>query len=62
MTDLNAEMINMLEDLEKQLIDLHEDFFETEHFEEAYGVSDAIDIIEQKINDLKGVYYDRSEI
>lgn len=33
---------------------MHEDFFETEHFDEAYGVSDSIDVIQQKINDLLG--------
>lgn len=49
-----ADMITLLEDIKEQLREMHEDFFETEHFDEAYGVSDSMDIIEQEINKLKG--------
>jgi len=45
--------VAMLEELKEQLREMHEDFFETEHFDEAYGVSDSMDVIQQKINSLK---------
>jgi DNA-binding LytR/AlgR family response regulator len=51
---LKADMVAMLEELKEQLREMHEDFFETEHFDEAYGVSNSMDIIQQKINALKG--------
>ena len=50
---LKADMVAMLEELKEQLREMHEDFFETEHFDEAYGVSDSIDVIQQKIDSLK---------
>ena len=50
---LKADMVTMLEELKEQLREMHEDFFETEHFDEAYGVSDSMDIIQQKIDKLK---------
>ena len=49
---LKADMVAMLEEIKEQLREMHEDFFETEHFDEAYGVSDSMDVIQQKINDL----------
>ena len=49
-----ADMVSMLEELKEQLRKMHEDYFETEHFDEAYGLSDSIAIIEQQIDDLKG--------
>jgi hypothetical protein len=51
---LKADMVAMLEELKEQLREMHEDFFETEHFDEAYGVSDSMDVIQEKINELKG--------
>jgi hypothetical protein len=51
---LKADMVAMLEELKEQLREMHEDFFETEHFDEAYGVSDSMDVIQQKIDSLKG--------
>ena len=51
---LNADMGAMLEEIKEQLREMHEDFFETEHFDEAYGVSDSMDVIQQKINALRG--------
>ena len=53
-TRLKADMVAMLEELKEQLRELHEDFFETEHFDEAYGVSDSMDVIQEKINALRG--------
>ena len=50
---LKADMVLMLEELKEQLREMHEDFFETEHFDEAYGVSNSMDIIQQKIDALK---------
>ena len=50
---LKADLVAMLEELKEQLREMHEDFFETEHFDEAYGVSDSMDLIEEKINSLK---------
>ena len=50
---LKADMVAMLEELKEQLREMHEDFFETEHFDEAYGVSDSMDLIDEKINTLK---------
>ena len=50
---LKADMLIMLEELKEQLREMHEDFFETEHFDEAYGVSNSIDVIQQKIDALK---------
>jgi len=50
---LKADMVAMLEELKEQLREMHEDFFETEHFDEAYGVSDSMDIIQQKIDLLQ---------
>lgn len=50
---LKADMVAMLEELKEQLREMHEDYFETEHFDEAYGVSDSMDLIEEKINSLK---------
>jgi len=52
-TRLKADMVAMLEELKEQLREMHEDFFETEHFDEAYGVSDSMDVIQQKISSLK---------
>lgn len=52
-TRLKADMVAVLEELKEQLREMHEDFFETEHFDEAYGVSDSMDVIQQKINELK---------
>lgn len=49
-----AEMVAVLEELKEQLRKMHEDYFETEHFDEAYGLSDSIAIIQQKIDALKG--------
>lgn len=51
---LKADLVAMLEELKEQLREMHEDFFETEHFDEAYGVSYSMDIIQQKINTLRG--------
>ena len=53
-TRLKADMIAMLEELKEQLREMHDDFFETEHFEEAYGVYKSMDGIQQKIDDLVG--------
>lgn len=53
-TRLKADMVEMLEELKEQLRKMHEDYFETEHFDEAYGLSDSIAIIQQKIDKLKG--------
>lgn len=50
---LKVDMVEMLKELKEQLREMHEDFFETEHFDEAYGVSDSMDVIQQKINELK---------
>lgn len=50
---LKVDMLDMLKELKEQLREMHEDFFETEHFDEAYGVSDSMDVIQQKINELK---------
>ncbi len=49
---LKTDIVAMLVELKEQLREMHEDFFETEHFDEAYGVSDSMDVIQQKINDL----------
>ena len=49
-----SDMVAMLEELKEQLREMHEDFFETEHFDEAYGVSDSMDVIQEKINALRG--------
>lgn len=51
---LKADIMAMLEELKEQLREMHEDFFETEHFDEAYGVSDSMDIIQEKIDALRG--------
>ena len=51
---LKVDMVDMLKELKEQLREMHEDFFETEHFDEAYGVSDSMDIVQQKIDKLKG--------
>lgn len=51
---LKVDMVDMLKELKEQLREMHEDFFETEHFDEAYGVSDSMDVIQQKINELVG--------
>lgn len=51
---LKVDMVAMLTELKEQLREMHEDFFETEHFDEAYGVSDSMDVIQQKINELEG--------
>ena len=56
-----ADMAAMLEELKEQLREMHEDFYETEHFDEAYGVSDSMDIIQQKINCLRGENDDKRE-
>ena len=50
-----ADMVAMLEELKEQLREMHEDFFETEHYDEAYGVFDSMDLIEQKIHKLKEI-------
>jgi len=50
---LKADLVAMLEELKEQLREMHEDFFETEHFDEAYGVSDSMDVIQEKIDKLK---------
>ena len=52
-TRLNADMVAMLEELKEELRQMHEDFFETEHYDEAYGVSVSMDAIQQKIDLLK---------
>lgn len=52
--DCKSEMVAMLEELKEQLRKMHEDYFETEHFAEAYGLSDSIAIIQQKIDKLRG--------
>jgi len=52
--DRKSEMMAMLEELKEQLRKLHVDYFETEHFAEAYGLSDSIAIIQLKIDALKG--------
>jgi hypothetical protein len=52
--DRKSEMVAMLEELKEQLRKLHVDYFETEHFAEAYGLSDSIAIIQLKIDALKG--------
>ena len=57
---LKADMVAMLKELKEQLREMHEDFFETEHFDEAYGVSDSMDIIQEKINALKEAADDQS--
>lgn len=48
-----SDMVAMLEELKEQLREMHEDFFETEYFDEACGVSDSMDIIQQRIDKLK---------
>lgn len=53
-TYTKADMVAMLEELKEQLREMHDDFFETEHFEEAYGVYNSMDVIQQKIDDLVG--------
>lgn len=53
-TRLKADMVSTLEELKEQLREMHEDFFETEHFGEAYGVSVSRDVIQQKIDSLRG--------
>lgn len=53
-TRLRADMVAMLEELKEQLREMHEDSFETEHYDEAYGISVSMDEIQQKINALKG--------
>ena len=50
---LKADMVAMLEELKEELREMHEDYYETEHFDEAYGVSDSMDVIQQKIKALK---------
>lgn len=52
--DRKSEMVAMLKELKEQLRKMHEDYFETEHFDEAYGLSDSIAIIEQRIDALEG--------
>lgn len=52
-TRLKADMVAMLEDLKEQLREMYEDFFETEHFDGAYGVSASMGEIQEKINALK---------
>lgn len=51
-TRLKTDMAAMLDELKEQLREMHEDFYETEHFDEAYGVSVSMDVIRQKINNL----------
>ena len=51
---LKVDMVDMLKELKEQLREMHDDFFETEHFEEAYGVYNSMDVIQQKIDDLVG--------
>ncbi len=53
-THLKADIVAMLEELKEQLRVMHEKLFEKEDFDEAYGVSDSMDVIEQKIDSLKG--------
>lgn len=48
------DLMAILEELKEQLRKMHEDYFETEHFDEAYGLSDSIAIIQLKIDALKG--------
>lgn len=50
---LKADMVAMLKELKEQLREMHEDFYETEHFDEAYGVSVSMDVIQEKIDKLK---------
>ena len=50
---IKVDLVAMLEELKEQLREMHEDFFETEHFDEAYGVSNSMDIIQEKIEQLK---------
>ena len=52
---LKADMVAMLEELKEQLREMHEDFFEMERFDEAYGVSDSMDVIQQKIKALEKI-------
>lgn len=49
----NDDIVTMLGDIKEQLGKMHEDFIKTEHFDEAYGVFNSIDIIQQKITALK---------
>ena len=56
---LKADMVAMLKDLKEQLREMHEDYFETEHFDEAYGVSVSMHEIQQKINALRGEEIER---
>ena len=51
---LKTDIVAMLEEIKEQLREMHEDFFGTEHFDEAYGVSDSMDVIQERINDLVG--------
>lgn len=53
---LKADLIVILDEIKEQLREMHEDFFETEHFDEAYGVSDSMDIIQEKIENVKEGY------
>ena len=52
---LKADMVAMLEELKEQLREMHEDYFETEHYDEAYGVSVSMAEIQQKIDKLREV-------
>lgn len=50
---LKADMVAMLEELKGQLREKHEDYFESEYFDEACGVLDSVNVIQQKINTLE---------
>lgn len=54
------DVVAMLEELKEQLREMHEDFFETDHVDEAYGVSNSMDIIQEKIDALNSTN-ERSE-
>lgn len=51
---LKADMVAMLDEIKEQLREIHENYFKTEHYDEAYGVSDSMDVIQQKISELEG--------
>lgn len=50
---LKANMVAMLVELKEQLREIHENYFKTEHYDEADGVSDSMDVIQQKISELE---------
>lgn len=50
---LKVDMVAMLTELKEQLREMHEDYFATELYDMASGISVSMDVIQQKINLLK---------